>query len=512
MARVSDVSDQRGNCEVNKKRSDHANRMDVDEEQTHQKEQAEDEYLVTWKGPDDKDNPKNWNQTRKWLATFLISGICLSTLMSSTMIAASLDDIARDLNIGGSADTVVQLALSAFVLSFAFAPMFFGPLSDIYGRVGVLQGANLFFLVWTVVSGFSQNKSVLIVGRLFSGIGGGAIYAIGSGFLGDVWAASERGKSFAIYNAVPLLGPTLGPLLGGIITFRIGWRWIFWIMAIFDAAVLLPTLVLPRETHARTILYRRMRKQGADSPGAVDKLHTVWDKLTGDDNKRNARKAITQSSTSAFVVLASQQVLQIIAVYQAILYGIMFIALSTFASIWTNVYHETTTQSGLHYISVAIGSGTASIGGALLNDKIWRHLSRNGNVVPEHRVLLMIPGAIIVPVGLFWYGWSVQMQLHWIIPDIGMALFFFGISLSGNSMTAYVIDTYPDHTASAMAAVTFLRSIMGFAFPLFAPRLYTALGYGWGNSLLAFVVIVIGWPIPLFLKFYGLALRKRSGL
>ena len=92
------------------------------------------------------------------------------------MIAASLGVIARDLHIESRA--VAQLSLSAFVLSYAFAPMFFGPLSEIFGRVRVLRYSNLFFLLWTVIGGFSESDAVLIVARLFAGLGGGAIYAV----------------------------------------------------------------------------------------------------------------------------------------------------------------------------------------------------------------------------------------------------------------------------------------------------------------------------------------------
>jgi hypothetical protein len=74
-------------------------------------------------------------------------------------------------------------------------------------------------------------------------------------------------------------------------------------------------------------------------------------------------------------------------------------------------------------------------------------------------------------------------------------------------MQAYVMDAFRTHVASASAASQLLRSITGFAFPLFAPRLYARLGYGWGNSLLAFVFIGIGIPAPLILWKYGTKLR-----
>lgn len=74
----------------------------------------------------------------------------------------------------------------------------------------------------------------------------------------------------------------------------------------------------------------------------------------------------------------------------------------------------------------------------------------------------MIPGAILLPVGLFWYGWSIEKHAHWIFPNIGAAIFGSGIIISMQCTTSYIIDTYDVYAASAVAATTVLRAIAGF--------------------------------------------------
>jgi len=111
----------------------------------------------------------------------------------------------------------------------------------------------------------------------------------------------------------------------------------------------------------------------------------------------------------------------------------------------------------------------------------------------------MILGALLIPIGLLWYGWEAEARVHWIVPDIGASVFECGIILGTQAMQAYVMDSYSQHTASAMAAAQLLRSITGFAYPTFAPGLYDKLGYGWGNSILAFAFIAIGLSELLFL-------------
>ncbi len=76
--------------------------------------------------------------------------------------------------------------------------------------------------------------------------------------------------------------------------------------------------------------------------------------------------------------------------------------------------------------------------------------------------MLLLPGAILVPLGFLIYGWSAQFMLHWIAPNFGVALAAGGIITSMQTVTAYIVDTYGIHAASAVASITVLRSFAGF--------------------------------------------------
>ena len=122
----------------------------------------------------------------------------------------------------------------------------------------------------------------------------------------------------------------------------------------------------------------------------------------------------------------------------------------------------------------------------------------------------MIPGALLVPIGFFIYGWTAENHLHWILPNIGGFIFSLGTILVFQCIQAYFIECYSLYAASAMAAAVVLRSVLGFGFPLFAPNLYDQLGYGWGNSLIGFVALAIGIPGPMLLFKFGAKLREKS--
>ena len=134
----------------------------------------------------------------------------------------------------------------------------------------------------------------------------------------------------------------------------------------------------------------------------------------------------------------------------------------------------------------------------------------NGIGLPEHRLPVMIPCSFLVPVGFFWYGWCAEAKTHWVLPNIGVVLFSAGIVVLFLSIQLYIMDSYVQYTASALASTIILRSIFGFTFPLFAPSMYEALGYGWGNSVLAFVALAVGVPAPILLWKLGPGLRARK--
>ncbi|RYP77763.1 hypothetical protein DL771_000860 [Monosporascus sp. 5C6A] len=77
-------------------------------------------------------------------------------------------------------------------------------------------------------------------------------------------------------------------------------------------------------------------------------------------------------------------------------------------------------------------------------------------------------------------------------------------------ITAYVIDFYPAYISSAMAATQFAKSLTAFCFPLFAPRMYEVLGYGWVNTSMALGGLLLGIPPPLLLYIYGPRLRAKA--
>jgi DHA1 family multidrug resistance protein-like MFS transporter len=73
----------------------------------------------------------------------------------------------------------------------------------------------------------------------------------------------------------------------------------------------------------------------------------------------------------------------------------------------------------------------------------------------------------------------------------------------------YLVDAYLMFAASAIAGNTFLRSLCGAGFPLFARQMFDGMGIQWAATLLGCVAAVLA-PIPFFFYFYGHKIRERS--
>jgi MFS family permease len=155
------------------------------------------------------------------------------------MLAPALPTMAEEF--GTSSGLETYLIMSIFLLAYAVGPFILAPLSEMYGRVVVLQSANLVFLLFNTVCGFATTKQQILAFRFLSGLGGAAPQAVsltfffssflslvffffppdqytdaymqlGGGVLSDCWKAEERGRATAVYSLAPFLGPAIGPV------------------------------------------------------------------------------------------------------------------------------------------------------------------------------------------------------------------------------------------------------------------------------------------------------------
>ncbi|KAG5927433.1 hypothetical protein E4U42_002268 [Claviceps africana] len=462
-------------------------------------------FIVAFNKPFDDRNPLDWDVKHKWMVTNVLSATGFNRILVSTILAPALAAMSSDL---GMSSTESVMALSIYLLATAFGPLFIGPLTELYGREVVLHGSNLWFLVWNVVCGFANTKELLLVARFMAGFGASSVYSLAGGVLGDIWHPEQRGESLGWYLTIPLIAVAAGPILGGAITAYLSWRWMFWITSGVQAVMSLFCLMTFRETYAPVILHRIARHLRSETGN--EKYQTLEERL---ERQKPVLCVLVAALSRPLRLLVGHPIIQISSVILAFNYGLLYLAMASFAELWITKYHQSTTASGFHYIACALGELLGSRIGGPLMDRLFvvmQNWSYTGEHIPEFRLPLLIPGALLAPVGLLVYGWAAEYLLHWLVVDAGMLLALFGLQLIGLAMQAYVMDAYSDHVSSALSASQFLRSLTAFAFPLFAPSMYAALGYGWGNTIMALLGLVIGLPAPMILWVYGTRLRRKA--
>jgi len=191
-----------------------------------------------------------------------------------------------------------------------------------------------------------------------------------------------------------------------------------------------------------------------------------------------------------------------------LVYGVLYLLLTTFPMVFETTYGFSSGIAGLAYIGLGVGNILGLGIFTLTNDKYIQKRAAQEVLQPEDRLPLLLVSTIISGAGLFWYGWSAKAHCHWIVPIIGSS--FVGISnmFFFMPMMGYLVDAFDVYAASALAANTVLRSIGGALLPIAGPKMYESLGYGWGNSVLAFIAIAFT-PILFVIYRYGKSIRTR---
>ena len=197
----------------------------------------------------------------------------------------------------------------------------------------------------------------------------------------------------------------------------------------------------------------------------------------------------------------------LLSMYMAIVYGYLYLLFTTLTPVFEGQYGFSEGTVGLTFLGIGIGSmlGLAIFGFA--SDQILRRMSAKGEMKPEYRLPPLIPACVLIPSGLLIYGWCADKHTPWIVPILGTCLVGLGLMATFMSINTYLVDAITLHAASAMAASTVLRSLVGALLPLAGRPMYAALGLGWGNSLLAFIAIGLSPIAWVFLK-YGERIRK----
>ncbi|KAK3680242.1 hypothetical protein LTR78_000620 [Recurvomyces mirabilis] len=447
---------------------------------------------------EDKENPRQWTRVHKMTNVFIIALMSILSPLASSMFTPGIEQIAESLET--NTQTVIGCT-TGFVIMLGVGPLILAPLSETFGRRIVYLVCFTIFTLLQIPSALAPNIATLIAMRTLSGLFGSVGIANGGGTISDMFPPKQRAGIFGWYLLGPLLGPTLGPLFGGIIVQRLDWRWIFWVLTIVCAANTIAGYIFLKETFAPVLLQRRKQR--------LENEENTWNKyrLENEDDRPFWRKLASSLARPPRILF--QPIVLTMSTYQALIFGTTYSIYTNMQPIYQGEYGFNTEQVGLLYLGPGLGFLAAVWFLVPRIDTVYNRLTEKngGKARPEFRLPLANIGAILIPISLFWFAWTVEYHMHWIASI--SATFFYGLGqvMILNTTQNYYIDSFEKYAASAIAAGALFRSLIGGVVPLLAPAMFDKLGYGWGVSVFGFLSVAIA-PAPIVLYYYGQRIRE----
>lgn len=179
------------------------------------------------------------------LLTVILACLGMVGALAIDTYLPSMPAIGREFGVGPVA---VQQTLSVFLFTFAFMMLFYGTLSDSFGRRRVILAALVLYTIASVGAALAPSFGMLLACRALQGLSAGAGSVIGQAIVQDRFSGAQAQKMMSNIMMVFGLAPAIAPILGGWLHVHFGWRATFVFLAVFGAALILLCLKLLPES------------------------------------------------------------------------------------------------------------------------------------------------------------------------------------------------------------------------------------------------------------------------
>ena len=131
-----------------------------------------------------------------------------------------------------------QWIITAYLLGFGGAQLFYGPLSDSLGRRPLLLAGLALYVAASLGAALSSSLEVMLLMRVLQGVGAAATRVLAVAIVRDCYAGRQMARVMSLAMIVFLAVPVLAPSIGQLILILAPWRWIFGVLCVFGVAVL----------------------------------------------------------------------------------------------------------------------------------------------------------------------------------------------------------------------------------------------------------------------------------
>ncbi|KAG8214817.1 major facilitator superfamily domain-containing protein [Butyriboletus roseoflavus] len=341
--------------------------------------------------------------------------------------------------------------------------------------------------------------------RVVQAAGSSAVIAIGAATLADIYEPHQRGTMMGVYYSAPLLGPSIGPLLGGGLTQGLTWRAVFWFLAIWGGMIFSAFLFLFKDTFRmeRSLTYQNVlkkrtqeRKLGQEKGAARER--PVSEKKTSEDGTSGVQTPKCDVVASAlgmkevklsiadvnpfppYLRILTRKNNLAILIPSGLLFAFSFSISYTCARTLSLYYGYDAMTTGLVSLAYGIGLMVGSILGGRWSDRtLVRLKAANGGVsYPEMRLESTKLAMWWFPPSVIGYAWVCRQHVH--VSAICVMLFlsgFFSIWIYASTL-AYIVDANVGRSSSAVATNSSFRGLFAFVAAEIAIPLQDSIGDG----------------------------------
>ncbi|KAL4953464.1 major facilitator superfamily domain-containing protein [Aspergillus filifer] len=468
----------------------------------------------------------DWNYSTKWMTTLLVSSISAVVAFATAIPAPLAKVTAHDLGVSQLHETS---ATATFLFGFGIGSLVTGPFSEVFGRSIVFIITMFLMMVCLAIAGCADTLAQQVVFRFCAGFLGSSPLVCAGGSLSDLWTPHQRLYVFPVFAIISYGGSTIAPIVGGAIV-RIGasWRWGDWITTIVSGVFLFLVIVCLPETFRPILLKYKTRSMA----GEVQHQHAE-DVIS---SEREAAPSLwyqgMQGLYRPFVLTAHEGIVILYTWYIALIYIILLTFLNGFNYIFEDIYGFNEVETGLTFLSQFVGNCMTALLIPYANCFYSRDLERvhgraddynnkqkteHGETVdkaaaippPESHLYYAMVGAPFIPVSLFWMAYTSRPDISPWSPIIAASLFGFGFTSVFISCYQYLTACYGIWSASVLAAVNCLRSLLSGGMMMASVPMYSNIGVMWSVTILG-IAAAIMTPVPYAFYFWGDKVRSHS--
>ncbi|KAI9927494.1 hypothetical protein ASPWEDRAFT_119309 [Aspergillus wentii DTO 134E9] len=464
--------------------------------------ESSDQHVVGWED-NDPENPHNFSTAYKCWITFQLGMLALSASLGSSIISPAQTPLKQYLHIGSE---VSILPVSLYILGFAFGPLCWAPISELWGRRWSMLPAVFMLGLFSIGTATSKNTASVLITRYFAGLFGSAPVSNVSAALGDIFHMKARGIAGTSYAICVVGGPTMGPIIGAALVANphLGWRWTEYMEAIVVFFIFTVTFFCLPEVYGPVLLHKKAVRLRKDT-GNKNLYHPH------EHIEISIHSVITKHFSRPLVMLVTEPMVTVIALYASFTYALLYLTLEVFPIVFDDIRQWKGVVATLPFLGLFVGVLLSSTFIILVGQPYYlkKYEQGGGKPVPEARLMPMAVGGFLFATGLFWFGWTAEPSYSWVLPVVAAGMFGCGFCIIFGQCINFLVDTYGPYAASATASNTFLRSVLAAAFPLFSQPMFRNLGVGPAMSILGGIAAA-AIPVPFLFMIYGVRLRKMS--